>query len=303
MRIDNEFTVDAPVERVWDLLTDVEAIAPCMPGARLTGVDGDVYSGTVKVKVGPVVAAYQGTAWFAEKDDEARTAVVEASGKASRGAGNAAGSVALELREVDGGTLVTLQTTLKITGKLAQLGSGMIKDVSERLLGEFVKCLEGKLSTTETATEVAVMAHGSAEPGRTGEGSGNNGNDEGDGSHMTGGDHMTGGGHMSGGSHMTGGAHMSGSGALSNESQEDKGGAGSEGPAPGATGGTAGRGDVPGDPASAAGPSTRRSIPGEEVEPLDLGRATGSAAVKRLWPMLALVVVVVGLLVGYAFFT
>lgn len=298
MRIDNEFTVDAPVERVWDLLTDVEAIAPCMPGAQLTGVDGDVYSGTVKVKVGPVVAAYQGTARFAEKDDRARTAVVEASGKASRGAGNAAGSVALELREVDGGTLVTLQTSLKITGKLAQLGSGMIKDVSERLLGQFVKCLEGKLSTTET--ETAVMAHDSAEPGRTGESSGN---DEGDGSHMTGGDHMTGGGHMSGGSHMTGGDHMSGSGDLSNESREDKGDAGSGGTAPGTTGGTAGRGDVPDEPASAAAPPALRSVPVEEVEPLDLGRATGGAVIRRLWPMLALVVVVVGLFVGYAFFS
>ncbi|WP_026119596.1 SRPBCC family protein [Nocardiopsis ganjiahuensis] len=301
MRIDNEFTVDAPVERVWDLLTDVEAIAPCMPGARLTGVesgpDGDVYSGTVRVKVGPVAAAYEGTAWFVGQDARNRRAVIEAKGRAGRGGGNASASVTLELREEGGGTAVSVGTDLRITGKLAQLGGGMVKDVSERLLGQFVECLEGKLTGTET--EAAVMAHHGAEFGGGAGDDANGRSEEGRGSHTSGGDHMSGGGHMSGGAHMSGGRHMSADGDLSDEVQESGDGAGPEGTWTTATGLTPGSDPAPTGPA----PSTRRSIDGGEAAPLDLGRATGKAVVQRLWPMLAVVVVVVGLLLGYAYFT
>ena len=186
MRIDNEFTVDAPIERVWELFTDVEELAPCMPGAQLTGVEDDVYSGKVKVKVGPMVADYRGTARFVERDDEGHRAVVEASGRADRGAGNAAATVTVRLAEADGRTDVTVETDLKITGKLAQLGGGMIKDVSERLLGQFVERAEEKLAAPDT-TEAEDMAE---DRDQVGEGTGST-------SHMSGGDHMAGSGPLS----------------------------------------------------------------------------------------------------------
>jgi len=148
MRIDNEFTVSVPLERAWEVLTDLEGIAPCMPGARLTGVDGDMYSGEVKVKVGPVVSQYAGTATFAAKDDAAHRAVIDAKGKDSRGSGNASALITAQLRaDGDSRTVVTVETDLTISGKIAQLGGGMIKEVSTKLLGQFVQCLEQRLAT------------------------------------------------------------------------------------------------------------------------------------------------------------
>lgn len=282
MRIDNEFTVDAPIERVWGLFTDVEELAPCMPGAQLTEVDGNVYSGKVKVKVGPVVAAYKGTARFVERDDQDHRAVVEASGKAERGAGNAAATITVQLTEEDGRTAVTVGTDLKITGKLAQLGGGMIKDVSERLLGQFVERVENKLATPET-TEADTMSN---------QESGTDPNaDEGEdrsGSHTAGGEHMSGGGHMSGGAHMSGGSHMAGSGPLSNEEPD-------QGEDEKDISEISGKGTEP----EAQATPTRRTIDGPEAQPVDLVAASGG--MKRLWPV-AVVVVVAGLLIGYVVF-
>jgi uncharacterized protein len=146
MRIDNEFTVNVPLERAWEVLTDLAGIAPCMPGARLTGVDGDVFSGEVKVKVGPVVSQYAGTATFAAKDDAAHRAVIDARGKDSRGSGNASALITAQLGADGDRTVVTVGTDLTISGKIAQLGGGMIKEVSTKLLGQFVQCLEQRLA-------------------------------------------------------------------------------------------------------------------------------------------------------------
>jgi uncharacterized protein len=147
VRIDNEFTVGVPLQRAWEVLTDLEGIAPCMPGARLTGVDGDVFSGEVRVKVGPVVSQYAGTATFASKDDSAHRAVIDAKGKDSRGSGNASALITAQLRaDGDDQTVVTVETDLTISGKIAQLGGGMIKEVSTKLLGQFVDCLEQRLA-------------------------------------------------------------------------------------------------------------------------------------------------------------
>lgn len=298
MKIDNEFTVQAPIDRVWALFTDVEELAPCMPGAQLTGVEGDVYSGKVKVKVGPVVAAYKGTARFVERDDQGHRAVVEASGRADRGAGNASAQVTVRLSESEGGTDVTVETDLKISGKLAQLGGGMIKDVSERLLGQFVERAEEKLAALDT-TEADVM---DKDEERTGEGSES-------GSHMSGGEHTSGGGHMSGGAHMSGGEHMAGRGPLSGRKDE------SEGDRPASA--TAATGLVPTEkapetprapktPVSGGGqgveaPPIKRTIQAPEAEPVDLMAVSGGN--KLLWPVLAVVVALaVGFLVGYAVF-
>jgi carbon monoxide dehydrogenase subunit G len=150
MKITNEFTVHTPIERAWAVLTDLEGIAPCLPGAQLTGVEGDTYSGKVKVKVGPVVSDFAGTARFIEKDDESRRAVIDAKGRDSRSAGNAAAVVTAQLRADGDRTLVNVDTDLKISGKLAQFGSGMIKEVSGKLLGQFVTNLEAKLAAEPT---------------------------------------------------------------------------------------------------------------------------------------------------------
>jgi len=146
MKITNEFTVHTPIERAWAVLTDLEGIAPCLPGAQLTGVDGDTYSGKVKVKVGPVVSDFAGTARFVEKDDAAHRAVIDAKGRDARSAGNAAALVTAQLRADGDRTVVSVDTDLKISGKLAQFGSGMIKEVSGKLLGQFVTNLEAKLA-------------------------------------------------------------------------------------------------------------------------------------------------------------
>lgn len=146
MKIDNEFTVSVPVERAWEALTDLAEVSLCLPGARLTGVEGDVYSGEVRVKVGPVVSEYAGTAQFAEKDDAVHRAVIDAKGRDSRGAGNASAEITMQLQADGLRTVVTVDTDLKISGKIAQLGGGMIAEVSQKLLGQFVECLEAKLA-------------------------------------------------------------------------------------------------------------------------------------------------------------
>lgn len=157
MRIDNEFTVSAPLDRAWAVLTDLEGIAPCMPGAVLTGRDGDTYNGKVKIKVGPVTSEYAGTASFVEKDDVTHHAVIDAKGRDSRGAGNANALITADLVEEGTSTKVTVSTELKITGRIAQFGSGMMQEVSRKLLGQFVACLETKL-TEAPAPEAPVAA-------------------------------------------------------------------------------------------------------------------------------------------------
>jgi carbon monoxide dehydrogenase subunit G len=145
MKLDNEFTVGVPVSQAWGVLTDLEVIAPCMPGAQLTGVNDGVYTGKVKIKVGPVTAEYSGTARFTEKDDATYRAVIDARGRDSRGNGNATAVISAQLRADGASTVVNVTTDLTIAGRVAQFGSGMIKEVSAKLLGQFVQCLEGKL--------------------------------------------------------------------------------------------------------------------------------------------------------------
>lgn len=145
MRIDNEFGVEVPVERAWEALTDLEALAPCMPGAQLTGVDGDVHHGKVRVKVGPVISQFQGTARFVEKDEAEHTAVIRAAGRDMRGQGNASATVHARLRPEGTRTVVSVSTDLSISGKLAQFGSGMIREISEKLFAQFVANVEEQL--------------------------------------------------------------------------------------------------------------------------------------------------------------
>jgi carbon monoxide dehydrogenase subunit G len=145
MELTDQFDVGVPVETAWAVLTDLERIAPCMPGAQLTEVEGDEYRGTVKVKVGPITAQYKGVARFAEKDDGAHRAVIDAQGRDTRGQGNANATITASLEPNGDGTRVSITTDLKLTGKVAQFGRGAIQDVSGALLGQFVSCLEHDL--------------------------------------------------------------------------------------------------------------------------------------------------------------
>ncbi|WP_127500680.1 SRPBCC family protein [Actinoplanes solisilvae] len=163
MKITSEFTVHTPIDRAWEVLTDLPGIAPCLPGAQLTGVDGDVYQGKVKVKVGPVISDFAGTARFTEKDDAAYRAVIDAKGRDARAGGNASALVTAVLAPAGEATLVTVDTDLRISGKLAQFGSGMIKEISNKLLAQFVTNLEAKLAT-ETAEAPAAEAPATETP-------------------------------------------------------------------------------------------------------------------------------------------
>jgi carbon monoxide dehydrogenase subunit G len=146
VRLDHEFTVPAPIGEVWQAVVDPERVAPCMPGATLTKVEGDKFSGTVKVKLGPISLLYKGNGEFLEKDDAGRKVTIKASGKDSRGAGTAAATVTLTLTEADGGTHGTVSTDLSITGKPAQFGRGLISEVGGKILDTFAGCLSGKLA-------------------------------------------------------------------------------------------------------------------------------------------------------------
>jgi carbon monoxide dehydrogenase subunit G len=158
MELVNDFTVKAPIDEAYATLTDVERIAPCLPGAQLTEVEGDTYRGLVKVKVGPITAQFKGQASFVERDADQHRAVLKAEGRDTGGKGNASALITAQLEEVDAEmTKVTVSTDLTITGKVAQFGRGALADVSEKLLRQFVTNLETTVLTnggsgpTETA--------------------------------------------------------------------------------------------------------------------------------------------------------
>jgi carbon monoxide dehydrogenase subunit G len=151
MKIAHEFTVSAPIGRAWSVLTNLEQVIPLMPGAVMTGRDGEDVLGKVKVKVGPVTSEFSGKVHFVEQDGDKYRAVIDAKGREARGTGNAAATVAAQLHDAGDHTRVTVDTDLKIVGKLAQFGSGMLQQVSEKLLGQFVDSLEAELAA-DTAT-------------------------------------------------------------------------------------------------------------------------------------------------------
>ncbi len=164
MKIANEFTVSVPIERAWEVLTDMEQVIPLMPGAQLVGHEGEDYLGKVKVKVGPVTSEFSGKAHFVERDESTHRALIDGRGKEARGTGNAAATVTLQLHESGDHTRVTVDTDLKIVGKLAQFGSGMLQQVSEKLLGQFVDALEAKLAEGNAPAAAAEPAAAAAAP-------------------------------------------------------------------------------------------------------------------------------------------
>ena len=149
MELEHSFTVPVPEERAWEVLLDVERVAPCMPGASLDSVEGDDISGRIKVKVGPIAMTYAGTARFTERDANAHVIVLEASGKETRGAGTASAKVRSTLQGEDGQTHVVVNTTLNVTGRPAQFGRGVMAEVGGKLIGIFASNLADMLSAEQ----------------------------------------------------------------------------------------------------------------------------------------------------------
>jgi uncharacterized protein len=172
MELEHSFTVPVPVDQAWDVLLDVEQVAPCMPGATLDSVDGDEIKGRIKVKVGPISITYAGTARFTERNRDAGVVTLEAAGKETRGSGTAAATVRSELHGQDGQTEVTVHTSLNVTGRPAQFGRGVMADVSAKLIGIFAANLADMLAagngsapepaTPEPAEQAVSHANGAA---------------------------------------------------------------------------------------------------------------------------------------------
>ena len=175
MEMDHSFTVPVPPDRAWDVLLDVEKIAPCMPGAIVDEFDGEVVTGRIKVKVGPVSLTYRGTAKFTERDPDARVIVLEASGKETRGAGTASATVRATLEPESGGegTTASMHTTMNVTGRPAQFGRGVMIEVGSKLVEQFAQNLRqliaedgaagGNAAATATAEADASAGQAAAE--------------------------------------------------------------------------------------------------------------------------------------------
>lgn len=170
MELTHEFTVPAAIDTAWRTFMDLERVGSCFPGAVVTSVTDDGFTGTVKVKLGPIAMQYAGSGKFVERDDTAYRAVIEAKGKDKRGNGTAGATVTILLTEAAGGsgTKVDVATDLAVTGKPAQFGRGVMQDVSDKLLQQFVQCIEGQFADSAAAEpaaagEAAVAAQAPAE--------------------------------------------------------------------------------------------------------------------------------------------
>jgi uncharacterized protein len=280
----NEFRVGVPVERAWEVLTDVERIAPCMPGAQLQEIEGDEYRGIVKVKVGPITAQYKGTARFAEQDEAGHRAVLRAEGRETRGQGNAHATITAQLEPDGDGTKISVVTDLTITGRVAQFGRGVLADVSTKLLGQFADCLETKLLAGEESGGAAAGSGGGGPRGGSGGSDGGSGGG--------GGSATASGSSASGPSASAAGGprDIASEGAAATLQDVPQGAtwpgqATSSGPtAKAAEAGTASAGDA--DRARANGTSgpSIRVVDSPEPEPVDLLEAAGAPVAKRLAP-------------------
>ena len=165
MQLTHRFTVPVPIDEAWAHFNDIGSVAECFPGASVTSAEGDSFAGSVKVKLGPIALVYNGTGLFTEKDEAAHRMVVDASGKDKRGNGTAGAAVVMTMTEAGTSTDVEVVTDLAITGKPAQFGRGVMQDVSDKLLGQFVACLEQRFDSPAAAAEtVAEPAPPAAEP-------------------------------------------------------------------------------------------------------------------------------------------
>lgn len=158
MELRHEFTVPATLEETWDAFNDIESVAECFPGATVNTVEGDSFTGSCKVKLGPIALVYNGSGTFAEKDEARGRLVIDAKGKDKRGNGTAGAHVTASMTQEGTSTRVEVLTDLNITGKPAQFGRGVMQDVSDKLLGQFTACLEQKVGDSSAANAAAKAA-------------------------------------------------------------------------------------------------------------------------------------------------
>jgi len=172
MKLNNKFTVDVPVEDVWNVLLDLERITPCLPGASLTEETGErEYDGAMKVKLGPVTQQYRGTVKIQEADESAHRAVLRADGKDARGQGTASATIVSTLHdEGNGSTRVNVETDMQITGRAAQFGQGIQQQVSEKLLARFADCLEEEIVNGGAARGADLSGAAPSANGASGDG-------------------------------------------------------------------------------------------------------------------------------------
>jgi carbon monoxide dehydrogenase subunit G len=163
MQLENKFTIEAPIEKAWEALNTPRTIAPCFPGATLTEYEGDSFTGTVKVKLGPISLTYKGKGTYVSRDDKTHTVVIDANGRDSRGNGTASATVTGTM-VADGPdkTAVTMVTDMTITGRPAQFGRGVISDVADKIIGQFAACVAEKLTPQATDAPADPSATGSA---------------------------------------------------------------------------------------------------------------------------------------------
>ena len=173
MDLNHEFAVNVPIDQAWQILTDLERIAPCLPGAQLTEIEGDTYRGQVKIKVGPILAQFKGQASFVSRDDNAHKATLKGEGRDTTGKGNASAMITAELTSITPtSTKCTVHTDLSISGKVAQFGRGALADVSDKLLAQFSENLNQLIAaspaiaqpTAQVAVEATATATATTEP-------------------------------------------------------------------------------------------------------------------------------------------
>ena len=173
MRLTNEFTVPAPADEAFAVLLDVERVAPCLPGAALSGGDGETFDGAMTIKLGPVTSRFEGTVRIVEADRAAHRAVLRAEARDARGTGTAAATITTSLRAAGGGSRVQVETDLQVSGPVAQFGRGVMQDVSGKLMRQFADCLAEEMGAaapgpaaddvqSNGAVRRPLVAHGAA---------------------------------------------------------------------------------------------------------------------------------------------
>ena len=165
MHIENSFAVDAPADRVFAFLLEVNSVLGCVPGAELSEiVDGDTFHGRVRVRVGAITLAYQGTGHVVSRDEAARTAVLEAEGREVGGSGSARAVITVRVGENGDGSEVTLLTDLTVVGRAAQVGTGVLEEVSRRLLTQMATCIGARLSDAALPLPTTILSTEPPEP-------------------------------------------------------------------------------------------------------------------------------------------
>ncbi len=170
MKLENEFTVAAPIEEAWEVMLDLERVTPCLPGASLKGSSGEDYQGQMTVKMGPVSQKYDGTVHYQETDETNHRAVLQADGKDARGQGTASATITSTLHDEGGSTRVHVDTDMHITGKAAQFGRGMQQEVATKIFDQFADCLGREIMGENVREEpveepAAAAANGSSSAG------------------------------------------------------------------------------------------------------------------------------------------